>query len=317
MKNSELKLSVIVPVFNEEGNLRELHRELVDVLEQLGVNYEIIFVDDGSTDGSFAVLCELASSNSRTRVIRLQRNFGQTAALRAGVDHAHGEVLVFIDADLQNDPADIPRLLAKLNEGYDIVSGWRRHRKDAFLTKRIPSLIANWLISWLTGVHLHDYGCTLKAYRREALEYVRLYGEMHRLLPAYLAALGARVAEVEVNHRPRKWGRSKYGLERVFKVPLDIISAKLLHRFTTKPLYTCGGWGIGFLLLGLVTLVAVIFGEFTNARYTAHLWVITAVSVISGIHLIMLGLLGEVIMRTYYESQGRTPYVIRETINVD
>src|SRR5690348_7735073 len=239
-----IDVSVIAPVYNEEGNLLPLHQRLVGALEPLQCSFEIVYVDDGSRDQSFAELAAVAAADERARVVQLQRNFGQTAAIAAGVDHARGAVLVFIDADLQNDPADIPRLLALIDEGYDVVSGWRKNRQDAAVSRKLPSHFANGLISRVTGVHLHDYGCTLKAYRAELLEQVNLYGEMHRFIPAYLAQVGARIAELPVNHAPRVRGKSKYGIMRTGKVILDLLTVKFLGSFATKPIYVFGGGGM-------------------------------------------------------------------------
>ncbi|MCS7252840.1 MAG: glycosyltransferase family 2 protein [Armatimonadota bacterium] len=310
------KLSIIVPVFNEEGNLRRLHEELVSVVEALGIDYELLFVDDGSTDGSYKVLRELALSNPHTIVVKLTRNFGQTLAMQAGVDHSSGDVIVFIDADLQNDPRDIPRLLEKLKEGYDIVSGWRKRRKDKLLTRRLPSLIANWLVSMMSGIHLHDHGCTLKAYRRNAITSLRLYGEMHRMLLAYLGQLKFRVTEIEVNHRPRTWGRSKYGLERTLKVFLDLLAVKMLYKLLTKPLYAIGIWGLTTTLFGVLTACGSFICYALEASTIASpLLCISAIAIVGGIQLLMLGLIAEVLMRTYYQTQGIKPYDVKEVIH--
>jgi glycosyltransferase involved in cell wall biosynthesis len=307
-------LSVISPVFNEEGNLRKLHSELNETLEELGIDYELIFVDDGSTDGSYSVLKELALSHERTKLVKLKRNYGQTLAIQAGIDHSSGDVIVVIDADLQNDPKDIPRLLEKLKEGYDVVSGWRRKRKDALLTRRLPSAIANWLVSRISGVHLHDHGCTLKAYRRSAITSLRLYGEMHRLLPAYLGQLKFKITEVEVNHRPRVWGRSKYGLERTVKVLLDLLMVKALEQMLRKPLYMIGGFGMLLLLIGVLAICTSIWCYAINSNMASPMLLVGAIAFTSGIHFIGLGLLSEVLMRIYYESQGRKPYEVEEVI---
>ncbi len=312
------KLSIIVPVFNEEGNLRKLHEELVSVVDELGIDYELLFVDDGSTDGSYKVLKEIALSHTRTIVIKLRRNFGQTLAMQAGVDYSSGDVIVFIDADLQNDPRDIPRLIEKLNEGYDIVSGWRRHRKDKLLTRRIPSVIANWLVSKVSGINLRDHGCTLKAYRRNAITSLRLYGEMHRVIAAYLGQLKFRVAEIEVNHRPRVWGRSKYGLERTFKVLLDLLMVRMLHKLLSKPIYAIGTWALAFLLFGMLTLCAALicFGMGTHINFCAAsaLLCVSAVAIVGGMQFLMLGLIAEVLMRIYHQAQGINPYEVEEII---
>lgn len=309
------KLSIIVPVFNEEGNLHKLHDELVSAVEALGVDYELLFVDDGSTDGSYKVLKELAQSHARTTVIKLRRNFGQTLAMQAGVDYSTGDVIVFIDADLQNDPRDIPHLIEKLNEGYDIVSGWRRHRKDKLLTRRIPSIIANWLVSKVSGVSLHDHGCTLKAYRRSAITSLRVYGEMHRVIAAYLGQLKFRVAEIEVNHRPRVWGRSKYGLERTPKVLLDLVMVGMLHKLLSKPLYAIGAWAIAFLLFGILALCAALACFVAGTRIiAASLLCIGAVAITGGVQFLLLGLIAEMLMRIYHQARGTTLYEVEEVI---
>src|SRR5579859_1058350 len=245
----ETFLSVIIPVFNEEENVPLLHANLSRILEKQPFTYEIIYVDDGSSDNSFQQLSKLAASDPRVRVVKLRRNYGQTAAISAGVHHSTGEILVFMDGDLQNDPIDIPHLLEKLDEGYDVVSGWRKNRKDAKLSRKLPSRLANLLISKVTGIHLHDYGCTLKAYRREVFQHVRLYGEMHRFLPAYAALAGASIAELEVSHHARRFGVSKYGISRTVRVILDLMTLKFLGSFGTKPLYAFGIPGLLSLTL--------------------------------------------------------------------
>ncbi len=253
-------LSVIVPVFNEEDNIPLLHANISQVLKKQQYTYEVIYVDDGSTDDTFQQLGRLVTFDPYVRVIRLRRNFGQTAAISAGVHHSAGEMLVFMDGDLQNDPVDIPRLLAKLDEGYDVVSGWRKNRKDAQMSRKLPSWLANRLISKVSGTHLHDYGCTLKAYRREIFEHVRLYGEMHRFIPAYAALAGASISEIEVMHHPRRFGVSKYGLSRTFRVILDLLTLKFLGSFGTKPLYAFGMPGMASLSLGGL-LASLVLGQ--------------------------------------------------------
>jgi glycosyltransferase involved in cell wall biosynthesis len=244
------ELSFIIPCFNEVENLPRLLPELLRVIDENRLSAEIVIVDDGSKDGSFDVLREHAEHDPRLKVVRFRRNFGQTAAMVAGIDHAQGEILVLMDADLQNDPSDVPKLLEKIREGYDVVSGWRRDRKDKWLTRRVPSQIANWIISRISGVRLHDYGCTLKAYRRSALEGVNLYGEMHRFIPIYASWSGGKVTEMVVNHRPRVAGVSKYGLGRTFKVILDLVTVKFLGSYSTKPIYFFGGFGLILFLIG-------------------------------------------------------------------
>jgi len=261
-----VKVSVVIPAYNEEENVPILYERLRGVLEKLGCDFEIIFIDDGSTDGTFGVLKEIADRDRRIKVIRFRRNYGQTAAMYAGFDYAEGDVVVTMDADLQNDPEDIPRLLEKLEEGYDIVSGWRINRKDPFLSRRLPSKIANWIISKVTGVELHDYGCTLKAYRSEIAKRYRLYGDMHRFLPALAKRFGARVAEIPVKHHPRLYGRSKYGIGRTVRVILDIFLVKFLNEYITKPLYVFGGVGFLLLVAGiLIELYLTLLKVFTGA----------------------------------------------------
>lgn len=313
-----MKVSVVIPAYNEEENLPVLYERLRTVLEKLEGDYEIIFVDDGSTDGSFDVLRDLARRDERVKVIRFRRNYGQTAAMYAGFEHATGEVIVTMDADLQNDPEDIPRLLKKLEEGYDIVSGWRKDRKDPFLSRRLPSKIANWIISKVTGVELHDYGCTLKAYRSEIAKRYRLYGDMHRFLPALARRFGAKITEIPVRHHPRLYGRSKYGIGRTVRVILDIFLVKFLNEYITKPLYVFGG--IGFLLLGVGILIEIyltLLKVFTGADIGGRpLLILGVLLILAGIQLLSTGIIAELIVRTYYESRGEKPYVIEEKLNL-
>lgn len=310
--------SIVVPIYNEQDNIDELYRAIAAALDAAGPVYEVIMVDDGSTDASFAELQRLAASDGRLKVIRLRRNFGQTAAMSAGFDAASGAVIIPMDGDLQNDPADIPRLLEKLSEGFDVVSGWRSDRKDTFITRKIPSLLANALISYLTGVHLHDYGCTLKAYRREVLDGINLYGEMHRFVPALASQVGAKVAELPVNHRPRLHGQSKYGISRTLRVILDLMTVKFLLAYSTKPIQLFGKWGVYTLLAGFAsgaaTVYMKIFEHFSMNRNP--LLIMTAFLIFMGIQFIVLGLLGELNARTYYEAQGKPIYVVRERLNL-
>jgi glycosyltransferase involved in cell wall biosynthesis len=310
-------ISVVIPVFCEEKNIFTLFVELKRVLEGLNEGYEIIFVDDGSWDGSFDVLEKLARDEKMVRVIRLRRNFGQTAALAAGFDMAQGDVIIPMDADLQNDPRDIPRLLAKIKEGYDVVSGWRRRRKDTYLVRRLPSHLANRLISWITGVNLHDYGCTLKAYRKEVLDGIKLYGEMHRFLPALCAWQGAKVGEIEVSHRPRIHGRSKYGIFRTFKVLLDLITVKFLGSFSTKPSYVFGGIGLFLFLGGVVSGTTIIIQKvfYSRSMIQSPLLHLTVMLITLSVLFILNGLLAELSIRTYHESQNKPIYLIRQTLN--
>jgi glycosyltransferase involved in cell wall biosynthesis len=312
------RLSVVVPVLDEQDNLPALYEQTTRALEGR-YEYEIVFVDDGSTDNSFPILKDLHASDPRVRVIRFRRNFGQTAALSAGFAHARGEVVVAMDADLQNDPADIPMLVSKLDEGCDVVSGWRKKRHDKALTRRLPSRIANWMISTVTGVHLHDYGCTLKVYRREILAETKLYGEMHRFIPALASWSGAKVTECVVNHRPRTAGKAKYGLERTLKVMLDLITIKFLGSFSTKPIYIFGGLGFvsgwAAFMAGLAVLYQKFFSHSHLAMNRNPLLILTAVLMITTVQFILMGLLAELLVRTYHESQNRATYVIKEVLD--
>ncbi len=307
-------VSVIVPVFNEQDNIDPLHHELVSALSPLDREYEIIYVDDGSSDDSLIKLKDIAETGEGVTVVQLRRNFGQTAAMAAGIDNAKGEVLVFLDADLQNDPADIPILLAKLDEGFDVVSGWRKNRQDYWLRRRLPSMAANWIISLTTGVHLRDYGCTLKAYRRQVLEHVRLYGEMHRFIPVLAGAVGASVTETQVNHRPRIHGKSHYGLTRTFRVILDLVTVKFLSSFSANPIYLFGGSGLLLIALSIISGVAMVFQKIAyNVSFIqTPLLLLSAMFFILGFQSILLGLTAEVLVRTYHESQGKPTYVIRQ-----
>ncbi|MCU0915299.1 MAG: glycosyltransferase family 2 protein [Planctomycetes bacterium] len=311
----QLQLSIVVPLLDEEENLPALYEQIQRAVEGR-YEYEIIFVDDGSTDGSFRILQGFHAADPRVRVIRFRRNFGQTAALSAGFARARGDLVIAMDADLQNDPADIPMLLAKLDEGYDVVSGWRKKRQDKALTRRLPSKMANWLISRITEVRLHDYGCTLKAYRREVLAETRLYGEMHRFIPALASWSGAKVAECVVNHRPRTAGRAKYGLERTVKVVLDLITIKFLGSFSTKPIYVFGGLGLFTTGLAFLFGLLVIYDKLAIGTDMSGnpLLILTAVLMITTVQFILMGLLAELLVRTYHESQNRATYVIKEVL---
>jgi glycosyltransferase involved in cell wall biosynthesis len=314
-KNPEV--SVVVPLLNEQDNIGPLYEQITQTLTDK-YDYEIIFVDDGSSDESFAVLARLQKADAALRVICFRRNFGQTAALGAGFEHARGKIIIAIDADLQNDPADIPELIAKLNEGFDVVSGWRKKRHDNAITRRLPSVIANWLIAKITGVKLHDFGCTLKAYRSEVLAETKLYGEMHRFIPALASWNGARIAEMIVNHRPRTAGAAKYGLGRTLKVILDLITVKFLGSFSTKPIYIFGGLGLVSALGAAAAGLAVIYQKFIAPSHLAMnrnpLLVLTALLITATIQFILMGLLAELLVRTYHESQNRPTYVIREIL---
>jgi glycosyltransferase involved in cell wall biosynthesis len=317
MPNLQVKLSVVVPLFNESENLRNLVTELHQVLDGDALNYELLLIDDGSTDHTPSLLKELAADSPRIKVIMLRRNFGQTAAMAAGFDHASGEVIVPMDGDLQNDPRDILKLLAKLDEGYDVVSGWRKDRKDKFVSRRLPSIIANALISRMTDVSLHDYGCTLKAYRREVLSGVNLYGELHRFVPALASQFGAKVAEIPVNHRPRVAGTSKYGIDRTLRVVLDLLTVKFLLKYSTRPMQLFGRWGVWTFALagfgGLTTLYMKVFEGLSMNRNP--LLVLTAFLLFSGVQFLAFGLLGELVTRTYHEVQDKPIYTVRERVN--
>jgi glycosyltransferase involved in cell wall biosynthesis len=314
-----LEISIFLPVFNEEPNLRPLHEKLDQSLAQLGRSAEIIYVDDGSSDGSLAVLREIAARDSRVRVIALRRNYGQTPAMAAGIDAARGEVLIPMDADMQNDPADISRLLEKIDEGFDVVSGWRKKRKDPLVTRKIPSQIANWLISKIGGVPLHDYGCSLKAYRRESLADVQLYGEMHRFIPIYASWSGARVTEIPVEHHPRTMGKSKYGLSRTIKVVFDLMTIKFMASYQTKPLYVFGWAGLLTFAVSLLCAVFAFLMKFASWPHHADfiqtpLPVLTMVLLVLGVQFFLMGLLAEMLVRTYHESQAKRIYAVRERI---
>lgn len=314
-----MDLSIVVPVYNEEENISHLYERIRSALEQSALNYELILVDDGSSDRSFMLLKDVAAGDDRVRVIRFRRNFGQTAAMAAGFDAARGRVVVPMDGDLQNDPTDIPRLLAKIDEGYDVVSGWRKDRQDTFINRKLPSMIANGLISRFTGVHLHDYGCTLKAYRREVLEGINLYGEMHRFVPALASQVGARVTEMPVKHHPRLYGTSKYGISRTVRVVLDLMTVKFLLSYSTKPIQLFGKWGVYTILAGMFTgAVTVYMKLFEHMSMNRNpLWILTIFLLFMGVQFIVLGLLGELNARTYYEAQGKPIYVVREKLNFD
>ena len=315
MQKQVPEVSIVVPLLNEEDNIDTLHQQIYDALTDV-YEYEIIFIDDGSTDKSFEILKKLHERNPRVRIIRFRKNFGQTAAMSAGFTHAQGDIIIALDADLQNDPADIPKMVKKLHEGFDVVSGWRKKRHDKALTRRLPSKIANWLISTITGVKLHDYGCTLKAYRKEVLAQTKLYGEMHRFIPALASWNGAIIEEIVVNHRPRTAGVAKYGLGRTWKVILDLITVNFLGSFSTKPIYVFGGLGLLSGLCSIFFLFTVIYQKIaSNVDMSGNpLLLLTAVLMISTIQFILMGLLAELLVRTYHESQNRPTYVIREII---
>ncbi len=310
-----MDLSLVIPVYNEEKNLSLLYESICAVLGPTPYEWEVILVDDGSRDKSLEVLKTLVDQDPRhMRVISFRRNFGQTAAISAGIDHAAGETIVLLDADMQNDPADIPMLLAKLDEGYDLVSGWRKDRKDNAVTRTLPSRLANGLISLVTGVHLHDYGCTLKAYRRDALEGFHLYGEMHRFIPVFAHSVGARITEMPVHHHARKYGRANYGLERTLKILLDLFTVKFLLSYSNKPIYLFGGAGI-VLMAGSLAMLVYLFIRRTFYQVAvlgSPLFQVSIMLAIMGFQSILMGLIAELLARTYHESQGKPTYTIRE-----
>jgi glycosyltransferase involved in cell wall biosynthesis len=312
-KNSP-ELSLFLPVLDEEENLRPMHAKIQEALESLGKTAEVIYVDDGSTDKSLQILKELAAHDSRVRVISLRRNYGQTAAMSAGIDAATGDILIPMDADLQNDPKDIARLLDKLNDGYDVVSGWRKNRKDKLVMRKIPSWIANSIISKIGGVPLHDYGCSLKAYRRDVIQDVKLYGEMHRFIPIYASWAGARVTEIPVDHHARTMGKSKYGISRTLKVVFDLITIKFMASYQTKPIYVFGAFGmIAFLLSIIAGIWAVFLKIFEGTSFIlTPLPVITVVMLAISVQFFLMGLLAELLVRTYHESQDKRIYAVRE-----
>lgn len=314
-----MDLSLVIPVYNEEENVPLLYPAVTAALKDLTLSWEMILVDDGSRDGSRAELEKLAALDpARVRVVELRRNFGQTAAIAAGIDHSTGAIVVLMDADLQNDPADIPMMLHKLDEGYDVVSGWRKERQDT-LSRRLPSQMANGLISRVTGVHLHDYGCTLKAYRREVLTGFRLYGEMHRFIPVYANSVGARIVEMEVHHHARRFGKAKYGLERTLKVVLDLFTVKFLNSYASKPIYLFGGVGLGMCFIAILLWIYLFVRRviFLDPIGNSPILIGAAVILIIGFQAILMGLIAELQVRTYHESQDKRTYTVRKTFNVE
>lgn len=324
--DADPEISLFLPVLDEEENLRPMHAKIQSALESLGKTAEVIYVDDGSTDKSLEILKEIASGDDRVRVISLRRNYGQTAAMSAGIDAAKGEILIPMDADLQNDPADIKRLLEKLDEGYDVVSGWRLNRQDKMVSRKIPSMIANKIISWIGDVHLHDYGCSLKAYRRDVLKDVKLYGEMHRFIPIYASWAGARVTEIPVDHHARTAGRSKYGISRTVKVIFDLITIKFMAEYHTKPLYVFGTFGMlafaASIFSGLYAIFLKFAHRFSLPQYHADfvetpLPILCIVMFAISIQFFLMGLLAELLVRTYHESQDKAIYAVRERIGFE
>lgn len=310
-------LSLVIPVYNEEQNLPLLFDAIQKAIVPLRKSWEVVFVDDGSTDQSLQVLQSLVRRDPQhVRVVVFRRNFGQTAAITAGIDHSEGQFIVLLDADLQNDPADVPKLLSKLDEGYDVVSGWRKDRKDNAITRTLPSVVANGLISWVTGVHLHDYGCTLKAYRRDALEGFRLYGEMHRFIPVFAHSIGARITEVEVRHYPRRFGRANYGLDRTIKVLLDLVTVKFLLSYSNKPIRLFGGTGLGIMSIGALFLLYLFVRRSLQSIPVlgSPLFLLAIMFLIMGFQSVLMGLIAELLARTYHESQSKPTYIVREVI---
>jgi glycosyltransferase involved in cell wall biosynthesis len=315
----EVDVTVVIPVFNEAENILPLFSMMRPVLDNSAEKIEVLFVEDGSIDETYHLLKEIHERDKRIGIIRFRRNFGQTAAFSAGFDLARGDVIITMDGDLQNDPANIPDLLEKINQGYDVVSGWRVDRKDAFLTRRLPSIVANKLISVITGVKLHDYGCSLKAYRREVVKNVQLYGELHRFIPALASWMGIRVAEVQVNHAPRKYGRTKYGLGRVIKVILDLLTVKFLLGYATRPIHIFGllgmiSFSVGTVIGAYLSVLKIFFSEALSDR---PLLLLAVLLVVLGVQLITMGLLGEMVVRIYHETQNKPIYVIREVLDTN
>jgi glycosyltransferase involved in cell wall biosynthesis len=311
------QLSIVVPIYNEVESIPALLRELHAALDHTGLDYEIICIDDGSPDGSFQLLAEAAASDPRLVVGTFRRNFGQTAAMQAGISAARGDVVVTLDADLQNDPADIPRMVAKLEEGYDLVAGWRADRKDTFINRRLPSILANWLISSTTHVKLHDYGCTLKVMRAEVARELRLYGEMHRFIPVMASLVGARIVELPVNHRARQFGKSKYGIGRTLRVLLDLVTVLFLRSYLVRPMQVFGLAGLAALFAGLCISAFLTWEKLAHQRDigTRPLLLLGVMLILVGIQLLSLGLVADVVGRTYHEAQGRPPYYVRKWVN--
>lgn len=311
-----MDLSIVIPVYNEENTIKLLCHQVKNVLDRLEEGSEIIVVDDGSTDNTYNILKEVKDDIKELKVIRLRTNFGQTAALSAGFDNAQGKIIITIDADLQNDPNDVPKLLEKMKEGYDVISGWRRHRKDPWLTRKIPSYIANKIISWITGVNLHDYGCTLKAYRKEIIKDIQLYGQMHRFIPALAKWVGGRIGEVVVSHHPRKFGKSKYGIGRTIRVILDLITVKFLLSYLSSPIQIFGLIGLCSGILGFIWTGYLVYQRlFLLIPLGGRPALLLAIMLMFvGVQFISIGLLGELLIRTYYESQSKPIYAVKEIL---
>ncbi|PKL15510.1 MAG: glycosyltransferase [Spirochaetae bacterium HGW-Spirochaetae-5] len=313
------QLSVVLPVYNEEESIDLQYKAVLDAVKKLNRTYEIIFVNDGSTDKSGDLLKLIAKKDKNVKLVLFRRNFGQTAAMAAGIDHSKGEVIVFMDSDLQNEPEDIGKLLEKIDEGYDVVSGWRNKRQDKWLSRKLPSKIANWLISRVTGVPLHDLGCSLKAYRGEILRQVNLYGEMHRFIPVHASWIGAKITEIPVGHHARQYGQSKYGIKRTFKVILDLITVKFMGSYSTKPIYIFGGSGLLSLFFALISGSTVIIMKilYNYSMNRNPLFMLTILLIIIGVLFIQMGILAEIMIRIYHESKGEPPYKVKETVNID
>ncbi len=315
-----MDLSLVTPVYNEQDNLPLLFDAIYQAMKPLKLKWEIILVDDGSKDNTLSILRAQAKKDPRhVRAVSFRRNFGQTAAIAAGIDYAQGDIIVLLDADLQNDPFDIPLLLAKLDEGYDLVSGWRKNRRDNALTRNLPSAIANWIISRVTGVYLHDYGCTLKAYRRGSLEGFRLYGEMHRFIPVYASSVGARITEIPVHHHPRKFGKTKYGMERTVKVILDLFTVKFLISYGSKPIYLFGGTGLLLILASAMMMTYLLVRRifFYVSVLGSPFFQTSVMFFILGFQSVLMGLIAELLVRTYHESQSKPTYTVREMLNLN
>ncbi|MGA1869979.1 MAG: glycosyltransferase family 2 protein [bacterium] len=313
-----MDISLVIPVFNEEENVESLYKEISDSLEKLPSTFEVIFIDDGSIDSTASLLKTIAMKDERVKLICLSKNFGQTSAMSAGFDQAQGRIIIPLDGDGQNNPADIPRMVEKIDEGYDVVSGWRKNRKDKLLTRRIPSMTANLIISLITGVHLHDYGCTLKAYRKEIIKNIRLYGEMHRFIPVYASSIGAKLIEIEVDHRHRVAGKSKYGIFRTFKVMLDLFTVKFLGSYATSPIYFFGIFGAILSVLGVLSGAVTIVEKYTLGTFVhKNPLILLAIFLFTlGFQFILIGLLAELLIRIYHESQNKSIYIIREIISL-
>jgi glycosyltransferase involved in cell wall biosynthesis len=316
---SDIAISVIIPIYNEEENIALLCDKVFTVLKKIGKKFEVIFINDGSKDSSLEKLREQQKIFQEIKIINFKRNYGQTAATQAGIDSSKGEIIISLDGDMQNDPEDIPNLLDKINQGYDVVSGWRKDRRDSAIKRNFVSRVANKIISYISGVKLNDYGCTLKAYRREIIKDVKLYGEMHRFIPIYASWLGAKVTEMEVRHHPRIFGTSKYGLERIFKVILDLIVIKFIDKYLVKPIYIFGGFGFISIILSFITFAVMLYLRLFMDKHfiSTPLPLLTVMFFLVGIMSILMGLLAEIMVRTYFESQQRKPYLVKDYINFD